>query len=289
MTNALIKIEGRKNDLGGGMIVYRFLPSGKKRMVGPFCFLDRMGPFVTAPNQNTDVRPHPHIGLSTLTYLFEGRMAHRDSLGTVAEIQPGEVNWMTAGRGISHSERAPENERGKVRQLHGLQFWVALPDGKEEVEPSFQHYQKTQIPFHENEECKISLVAGEGFGLQSPVATSSPLILADICAKKDFIFDFTSPGYELALLILHGSVKFGETDLLENQMLIFDKAILPSLQVNRETHMVLIGGEPFSTPRHIWWNLVSSSQDRIEIAKQEWKNGAFPMVPGETEFIPLPE
>lgn len=285
----MIKIDGKKSDLGGGMFVQRILPDRKKRMVGPFCFLDRMGPITIAANRNTDVRPHPHIGLSTLTYLFAGRMIHRDSLGITAQIEPGGVNWMTAGRGISHSERAHEGDHDTSRHLHGLQFWVALPDGQEEIAPSFQHYDKSQIPEHENDERCITLVAGEGFGLKSPLAISSPLVFANITAKKDFSFDFKASDFEFAILLLNGSAKIAGMDLQENQMLAFDKGPLPIVQVKQGTHLILIGGEPFSTPRHIWWNLVSSSQEKIEAAKLQWKNGTFPKVPGETEFIPLPE
>jgi redox-sensitive bicupin YhaK (pirin superfamily) len=285
----MIQIIGKKSDLGGGMFIQRILPNVKKRMVGPFCFLDHMGPIMTEPGANTDVRPHPHIGLSTLTYLFEGRMVHRDSLGSVVEIEPGEVNWMTAGKGISHSERAPENEKGKPRRLHGLQFWVALPDGKEEIDPSFRHYNKNQIPFHENDERQITLVAGQGFGLESQVETSSPLIFANLYAKKDFKFELSMANFELAILVIKGSAQSENLEILENQMLVFEQGVPVKMDISKDCHFVLIGGEPFKTERHIWWNLVSSSREKIEEAKRRWKNGSFPMVPGETEFIPLPE
>lgn len=267
----------------------RLLPDRQKRMVGPFCFLDRMGPITIQPNQNTDVRPHPHIGLSTLTYLFEGRMVHRDSLGTTVEIAPGEVNWMTAGNGISHSERAPEHERNIARRLHGLQCWIALPDGQEEIAPSFQHYDKKQIPVHENDERHISLVAGEGFGLKSPVVITSPLIFADIKANKDFSFHFENSSFELAVFLIGGTAKVGDVELVEDQMLVFEKNALPIIFVRQGARLILIGGEPFSTKRFIWWNFVSSSREKIEEAKKRWNKGDFPMVPGETEFIPLPE
>lgn len=285
----MIKIDGKKSDLGGGMFVQRILPDRRKRMVGPFCFLDHMGPITIAPKQNVDVRPHPHIGLSTLTFLFEGRMVHRDSLGKTATIEPGEVNWMTAGKGISHSERAPDDERGKSRKLHGLQFWVALPDGMEEVEPSFQHYENSQIPTHENDDRKITLVAGEGFGLKSSVKTSSPLVFATIRAKRNFHLDFAHPNFELAIYVVEGNVKISNEILLKNQMLVVEQGTELNIDASENSLFVLIGGEPFATPRHIWWNLVSSSKTRIEEAKSQWKNGTFPMVPGETEFIPLPQ
>jgi redox-sensitive bicupin YhaK (pirin superfamily) len=285
----MIKIDGRQNDLGGGMIVQRILPNRAKRMVGPFCFLDHMGPITTAPNQNTDVRPHPHIGLSTLTYLFDGRIVHRDSLGSVATIEPGEVNWMTAGGGISHSERAHKNELGVSRRLHGLQFWVALPDGKEEIAPSFTHYDKTKVPKHENDERKISLVAGEGFDLKSPVETSSPLVFAVVEAKKNFALNFSPSNFDLAVYVVKGAAQIGDDKIHQHQMLALEKDTLPNVQVQEGSQIVVIGGEPFSTPRHIWWNLVSSSKEKIEITKKQWQERSFPMVPGETEFIPLPE
>jgi len=285
----MIKIEGRESDLGGGMRVHRILPDRKKRMVGPFCFLDHMGPITIAPNQDTDVRPHPHIGLSTLTYLFEGRMVHRDSLGNEAIIEPGEVNWMTSGRGISHSERAHAEDRGASRRLHGLQFWVALPDGKEEISPNFSHYQRNQIPIDENEERQITLVAGENFGLRSPVVTSSPLVCAEIKAKKNFAFEMKAPGFELAMYLIHGCATASEEKLRGQQMLVFERDYFPLVKMEEGSHLIIIGGEPFATPRHIWWNLVSSSKQRMEEAKKQWRDGTFPMVPGETDFIPLPE
>lgn len=285
----MIKIESKKGDLGGGMIVKRILPSKNKRMVGPFCFFDHMGPIDIQPNQNTDVRPHPHIGLSTLTYLFEGRMVHRDSLGYTVEIEPGEVNWMTAGSAISHSERAHDEDRSKQRRLHGLQFWIALPDGDEEIDPSFQHYDKDEIPTEENEDRRLFLVAGQAFGMQSPVMTSSPLLLADIYGKKDFNFRYPTADSELALYVVNGSAKVGEDELSESQMMVFEQNTFIDVEIKAGTHFILLGGQAFNTPRFIWWNLVSSSREKIEEAKAKWKAGTFPMVPGETEFIPLPE
>lgn len=285
----MFKIESKKHDLGGGMFVQRILPTAKKRMVGPFCFFDHMGPLDIQAQQNTDVRPHPHIGLSTLTYLFEGRMVHRDSVGMIAEIDPGDVNWMTAGRGISHSERAHHDDVNKARRLHGLQFWIALPDGKEDVPPSFQHYSVPRIPVHENENRRVSVVAGEAFNLTSPVDVSSPLLLADIRAKKEFDFKITHPQFELAAYLVKGSALAENDEIFINQMLVFAPGSPIHLKLSADAHLVLLGGEPFTTPRHIWWNLVSSSREKIEEAKALWKSGQFPMVPGETEYIPLPE
>ncbi len=285
----MIHLHGKEHNLGGGLFIHRILPDRTKRMVGPFTFLDHMGPLTTEPDQNTDVRPHPHIGLSTLTYLYEGRIVHRDSIGVTAEITPGEVNWMTAGKGISHSERAHESERGKARPLHGLQFWIALPDHLEDCDPSFQHYEKNQIPKLETNDCMLSLVAGQAFGLQSPVQTSSPMIFADGIAKNDFTFDLHIPNFELAIYIVEGSAKMDSQEITKFEMLVAEKDQPLSVQIKKGTHFSIIGGEPFTTPRYMWWNLVSSSKEKIEATKKLWETQQFPMVPGETEFIPLPK
>ena len=283
----MIKIEGRKTDLGGGMVVHRILPYRSKRMVGPFCFLDHMGPVTIKPDQNSDVRPHPHIGLSTLTYLFEGHIVHRDSLGTVATIKPGEVNWMTSGKGISHSERSVASEIHQGRKLDGLQFWVALPDGQEDIDPSFNHYEQNQIPFHENKTRKITVVAGEALDMKSPVVTSSPMIFMTIESYEDFTFEFAIPNFELAAYVANGEIETSQTEM--NQMLVFDVNTKLAVNIKKNSKIIIIGGVPFTTPRYLWWNFVSSSKEKIEIAKNEWKSGSFPAVPGETERIPLPE
>lgn len=282
------KIAGRKHDLGGGFYVHRMLPHLRQRMVGPFCFFDHLGPLIIMPGQNIDVRPHPHIGLSTLTYLFEGRLVHRDSLGCVDKIEPGDVNWMIAGKGITHSERAYESDRDRTRPIHGLQFWIALPDGQEEIAPSFKHYDRSEIPVKELEDAQITVVAGEAFGLKSPVATTSPLVLANLLAKKHYTFDLIMPGFEIAVYVVSGSVQVGNERIDEHQMMIIPHGEQTRVQVLEEARFVIWGGVPFATPRHIWWNLVSSSEAKIEIVKKQWLEGTFPMVPGETEFIPLP-
>jgi len=286
----MFKLNGKEHDLGGGMIVRRVLPQRLKRKVGPFVFLDHMGPVEIAPEQNTDVRPHPHIGLSTLTYLFAGRLMHRDSLGTVSLIEPGGVNWMTAGRGISHSERAHQSDRERVHPLHGLQFWIALPDETEDCDPSFQHYHRELIPKNQNKERELAVIAGEGFGLRSPVKTSSPLIFVEVKANKKFTLDLTEfKNFELAVYMIAG-LAHSQGEVIEPlQMLFFEKNQADKIEVDIDAHLVVIGGEPIVTERHMWWNLVSSSLEKIERAKRQWKEGTFPMVPGETEFIPLPE
>lgn len=285
----MLTIDGRPHDLGGGFQVQRILPFAKKRMVGPFIFLDHMGPVTIAPHQNTDVRPHPHIGLSTLTYLFEGRIVHRDSSGSTATIEPGGVNWMTAGRGISHSERAHEDDRAKTRVLHGLQFWVALPDGAEETAPTFQHYELSQIPQVKTATHTMNLVAGEGFGAKSPVKVTSPLLFADFRAHAETAIKEKFDAFELGVYVVDGEIEIAGQTLSKNHMGIVEKGETLEVKAKSGAHFVVLGGEPFATPRHIWWNLVSSSRERIEEAKKQWKDGTFPMVPGETEFIPLPE
>jgi hypothetical protein len=282
----MLIFEGREHDLGGGLKVHRILPFAKKRMVGPFIFLDHMGPVVAQAGQNTDVRPHPHIGLSTLTYLFEGRMVHRDSLGEVATIVPGQVNWMTAGRGIVHSERAHPDDKQRAHALHGLQFWVALPDGNEEIEPSFQHQES--VPRRDFGHYSVCVAAGQGFGLSSGVRVHSPLIFAEFrCAQAGEIDLGEFPGFERGLYLVDGELKCAGESINKNHMAVLDDDV-KSVQATEGAHFVLIGGEAFTTPRHIWWNLVSSSKERIEQAKKQWAEGGFAAVPGETEFIPLP-
>ncbi len=285
----MVQFVGPEHDLGGGFKVRRLLPYRRKRMVGPFAFLDHMGPFTAAPEQNTDVRPHPHIGLSTLTYLYEGQINHRDSIGSEQIIMPGEVNWMTAGKGISHSERTPAPLKHSARDLHGLQFWVALPDGKEEIDPSFEHYEKKDIPLIEDDEKRVHLVCGDAFGFKSPVKTTSPLFFANVDSKKDHSIQLHAPNFEYAIYMIDGKAEVEGQALNSLSMFTFDQGQMPKLDIKEGSKYILIGGEPFATPRHVWWNLVSSSKEKIEEAKISWKNKSFPMVPGETEFIPLPE
>ncbi len=285
----MILLNGKPHDLGGGMVVQRILPQVQRRMVGPFIFFDKMGPVLEKANQNYDVRPHPHIGLSTLTYLFEGRIVHRDSVGSICTIEPGDVNWMTAGSGISHSERSHEEDRAKDRRLDGLQFWIALPDESEEIDPSFQNYKKEEIPKSVQGGAELSVVAGEGFGCKSPVKTSSSLLLATATAleETDLKLDFSH--FDIGIYVNKGKAMVSGEVILENQLLVLENPENQIVKISKDSHVVIFGGERFKTPRHIWWNLVATSKEKIESAKQRWKSGSFPMVPGETEFIPLPE
>jgi len=282
-------INGRERDLGG-FTVRRILPSARKRMVGPFIFLDEMGPAEFVTGQGIDVRPHPHIGLSTLTYLFEGSMMHRDSTGIELEIRPGDVNWMTAGSGVVHSERSSMAARAGVETLFGLQAWVALPADKEETSASFEHRGKAELPVISGEGKQIRLVAGTLFGQTSPLMPSSPLVYADIMLDAGARLPIDPMHAERALHVLLGEVEVeGERYGPHGLMLLRDGApvLVTALAPSR---LVLIGGEPLEGPRHIWWNFVSSSKERIEQAKEDWRNQRFGKVVNDAEeFTPLPD
>ena len=290
MPSPKLKLVGKPQDLGGGMTVTRIFPQAQKRMVGPFVFFDHMGPVEIGAGQNTDVRPHPHIGLSTLTYLLEGRMVHRDSLGSNVTIVPGDVNWMTAGNGIVHSERAHPDDRQLTRRLQGFQLWVALPDAQEDCAPGFSHTDRADVPRMTMPSHELTVVAGTAFGLTSPVRISSPLILVNILSKPgggSLALDFGS--FELGIYLLSGALEVDGQALQPGEMLILDPHITARIEFSAQTHFIILGGEPFTTPRHLWWNMVSTSREKIELARLRWKNGTFPKVPGETEFIPAPD
>ncbi len=281
-------IDARRKDLGG-FEVGRVLPFAKRRMVGPFIFLDHMGPADFAPGQGMDVRPHPHIGLSTVTYLFEGEITHRDNLGFEQPIRPGEVNWMTAGEGIVHSERTDTLRREVGARMHGLQAWVALPDGQEEVEPSFHNYSGDDMPSFQGDGLYARLIAGEAYGAKAKVETHSPLFYVHWELGKDVR---TSPpkGYsERALYVVKGAIEIGDQTLRAGQMAVLRTGAEPVVQALEASTVVLLGGEPVG-PRLIWWNFVSSSQDRLDQAKADWKAGRMALPAGDDhEFIPLPE
>ncbi len=281
-------IEARSGDVG--IPVKRVLPVAKKRMVGPFIFLDHMGPaYLRSSIDHMDVRPHPHIGLSTLTYLFEGEILHRDSLGVEQLIVPGEVNWMTAGKGISHSEREPAGAMLKDRFIHGLQFWVALPKELEDIEPSFHHYEKRDIPLISTDALEIKVVAGSYEERTSKLNSYSPMTFLVIQSLKEGSFTFVREGQELALYVVKGSVEIDGATINETQMVVFKKNSSLDIRHSGDALFAVLGGEPFPEPRFIWWNLVSSSKEKIEKAKIDWENGNFPMVPGDFEKIPLPK
>jgi redox-sensitive bicupin YhaK (pirin superfamily) len=289
MSNLQLIIEERPSVVGNFM-VGRLLPFREKRMVGPFAFIDHMGPAHLSAEDNFDVPPHPHIGLSTLTYLFEGSIMHRDSLGSAVEIKPGEVNWMTAGNGITHSERTPERLRHSPKSLHGLQIWVALPKHLEHMEPEFFHVDGAEIPQWEKDGVHFKLIAGEAFGQKSPVPVYSALYLIEIkSATKqtikigDYLFG------ESALYILEGTIENEGNTYDPRHILIANDSKLCEFTMAENTTVYIFGGDPFAEERYIYWNFVASSHELIQAAKQRWTDQAFPKVPGETEFVPLPE
>jgi redox-sensitive bicupin YhaK (pirin superfamily) len=282
----------RARDLVEGFKVRRVLPSVKRRMVGPFIFLDQMGPEVLRAGRGLDVAPHPHIGLATVTYLFDGELLHRDSLGTVRTIRPGEVNWMTAGRGIAHSERTPPEARRAESELFGVQSWVALPLKDEESEPDFAHYDARELPIVEGEGQRVRLIAGSLYGSRSPVRTTSEMFYADAALAPDAVLEVPSEHEERAAYVVEGSVELlPERELyVAGQLLIFRPGaeVLLRGAAAKPARLMLLGGEPLEGPRHIWWNFVSSSPERIEQAKRDWREERFAPIPDETERIPLP-
>jgi redox-sensitive bicupin YhaK (pirin superfamily) len=280
-------IDSRQRDLGG-FVVRRVLPAGVRQMVGPFIFFDHMGPTQFAPGYGIDVRPHPHIALATVTYLFSGSLEHRDSLGTVQEILPGDVNWMSAGRGIAHSERTPAAARASGSQVHGIQSWVALPDGHEDGEPAFVHYAAATLPTRVGDGVDLAIIAGEAFGLRSPVVTLWPTLYVHAQMARGATLEVPADHGERAVYVVHGELVIGGTPVTEGQLAVLGPGTTITLRAGGPARVMLLGGEHFPTPRFIWWNFVSSSQGRIERAKERWERREFPAVPGDSEFIPLP-
>ncbi|WP_028878450.1 pirin family protein [Terasakiella pusilla] len=272
----------------GGFDVKRYLPTRGKKSVGPFVFFDEMGPTLLQDGDAMDVRPHPHIGLSTLTWLIEGEILHRDSLGYTQLIRPGEVNWMTAGKGIVHSERSPHATRDQNRPLYGLQIWMALPSDKQEIDPSFQHVSAEELATFKEGDAKITLIAGQAFGYTSPVEVHSPTIYLDVKIKDGGLFTLPADYEEQAIFILKGKGRFDGRLSKKGEFLVLPHRRL-EVQADEDLHFVLLGGQALKHKRYMWWNFVSTSKERIEQAKQDWKEGRFPQVPDEVDFIPLPE
>jgi redox-sensitive bicupin YhaK (pirin superfamily) len=274
----------------GGFEVRRALPTARRRLVGPFIFFDRMGPAILRADQAMDVRPHPHIGLATVTYLFDGRIRHRDSLGTEMVIEPGDVNLMTAGRGIVHSERTPEEIRGSPLSISGLQTWIALPQEREEDAPSFESTRAADLPTFDAGGVSGRLVIGGFEGLRSPVRTASDTLYADIALAAGACARIAADAEERAIYVLEGDVEIAGDIFPPDRLLVLrpgDEIVVSS---QRGAHFMLFGGASLGSKRYIWWNFVSSSRERIEQAKHEWKTGRFDIVPGdEEEFVPLPE
>lgn len=281
-------VEPQQRDLGG-FSVRRVLPTARRRMVGPFVFFDQMGPAVFPPGEGVDVRPHPHINLATVTYLFEGEIEHKDSLGSQRTIQPGAINWMTAGRGIVHSERTPMAMRQTGQRLHGTQLWVALPAEHEEIEPAFFHHPAASIPSVDLPGVHVRILAGSAYGKTSPVKILSPLFYVDARLDAGAELELPSEHAERAAYIAMGSVSSGREIVGQPRLLVFRAGQRAVLRATSDARVMLLGGDPLEGPRHISWNFVSSSPERIERAKRDWAERRFPLVPGdEDEFIPLP-
>lgn len=284
----ILIIAPRLHDLGG-LAVRRVLPQLRVRRVGPFVFFDHFGPAQFAPGQGMDVRPHPHIGLATVTYLFEGAIEHRDSLGHVQVIRAGDVNWMTAGRGIVHSERSPASERAAGQALHGIQTWVALPREAEEVEPNFHHHAAATLPTWEVNGVRLRLVAGDAFGFRSPVLTFSRLfhVAAEFAAGA--ALRLPAEHAERGVYATDAAIQVGGEDVSPQHMAVLPAGVDVEIRATRSARVILCGGDALDGERHLWWNFVSSSRERIERAKADWAQKRYPPVPGETEFIPLPQ
>ena len=284
-----LEIVPRTRDIGA-FEVGRVLPTARRRTVGPFIFFDQMGPAVLPAGTGMDVRPHPHIGLATITYLFEGAILHRDSLGNVQLITPGDVNWMTAGRGIVHSERSdPELRKGEQR-VHGLQLWVALPTEHEEVAPDFTHYPKSALPVLDGDGVDARLIAGTLFGKTSPVKTLSNLFYADIKLRPGAVFTLEADYEDRALYLVSGRVEIDGRVIEPGRMLVFRPGSAVAIKAAGDASFVVLGGEPLDGPRHIWWNFVSSRPERIEEAKTFWRERLFNApIADDPEFIPLPD
>ncbi len=289
MSNIQLIIEERAADIGNFM-VGRLLPFRKKRMVGPFIYIDHMGPVKLNERQNFDVLPHPHIGLSTLTFLFEGSIMHRDTLGNEVEIKPGAVNWMTAGKGIVHSERTPEYLRESDLLMHGLQIWVALPKDLEQMDPQFSHIEKNEIPSWSEGDVAFKLVAKEALGRKSPVPVFSKLFMIEIKSKTEQVVKIGDELYgESGLYILEGSIKSGEHEYGPKQILVAKDSTLCEFTIAANSTIYIFGGEPFPEERFIDWNFVSSDKKLIEAAKQKWADQKFDKIKGdEEEYIPYP-
>ena len=282
-------IAPRVHDLGGFQ-VRRAVPSLQARSVGPFVFVDHVGPALFEPGRGVDVRPHPHIGLATVTYLWAGALRHRDTLGCVQDILPGDVNWMTAGSGIAHSERTPPGPRADGHALHGMQTWVALPKADEEAAPSFHHHPADTLPARAHAGARLRVIAGRGFGMESPVRVYAGTfnVAVDLQADAELMIAAEAP--ERAVFVLDGRAQLDGADIPERHLILLEPGQRHRLRAATPLKAMLFGGEPLDGPRHVWWNFVSSSRERIEQAKADWEAGAFGLIPGDAEErIPLPE
>lgn len=284
-----VLIEGRLHELGDGLTVRRLLPTLAMRRVGPFVFYDRMGPADFAPGRGMDVRPHPHIGLATVTWLLDGTIRHRDSLGSLADITPGAVNWMTAGHGIVHSERTPPEARAAGQRLHGIQVWVALPQADAEMAPEFHHHEADELPHIAQNGVEGVLIAGSGWGQRSPVKVFAPMFFAEVRLVAGAELALPIEHAERGVHVLDGELAWGELALGADQMAAHIGGEAPLLVARNDSRIMLFGGAPLDGDRRLWWNFVAADAARLEQAKADWREGRFPTVPGDDqEFIPLP-
>ena len=281
-------IRGHTKEIADGFAVNRVLPAAVARSVGPFVFVDHFGPVQLPPGQGMDVKPHPHIGLATVTYLFEGQIVHRDSAGFVQPIQPGDVNWMTAGSGIVHSERTPPEERARGPRMHGMQIWVGLPATQEEIAPSFAHYAAARLPRLDVPGATINVIIGHAYGAQSPVATLSPTLYCALELQAGARVPVETEHEERALYVASGAIEIGGTRVEAGWLAVLTPGAPVQVDAVAEAKVMLLGGAPIG-PRFMWWNFVSSRKERIEQAKADWTAQRIGKVPGETEFIPLPQ
>lgn len=281
-------ITPRVHDLGGFQ-VRRAVPTIEARSVGPFVFVDHMGPALFEPGRGVDVRPHPHIGLATVTFLWAGQINHRDTLGSEQVIRPGDVNWMTAGRGIAHSERTPQPDRGQPHPLHGMQTWVALPRTHEETAPAFFHHAADSLPQQRHAGAWLRVIAGRAYDEESPVQVFAETLNVAIDLQPGAELAIDPLHRERALYVLEGDAQVDGADIPEKHLVVFDAGTRPVLRAKTVVKAMLLGGEPLDGPRHLWWNFVSSSKERIEQAKRDWQEGRFGKIDGDAEFIPLPE
>jgi redox-sensitive bicupin YhaK (pirin superfamily) len=284
-----LQLAGHEKDLGGGFIVRRLLPAARQRSVGPFIFFDHFGPVTVPVGVNHDVRPHPHIGLATVTYLFEGAMMHRDSLGSQQLIEPGAINWMTSGRGIVHSERQPDSLRGRSYAMHGLQLWAALPAEHEEDEPSFVHTPASAIPELRVGDARLRVLIGDAFGARSPVSTFAPTLYLDVTLPAGASLALPPElAAERAIYPVQGQVSVDGEIAVAQTMTVLEAGTGATVRAVQDARFVAIGGAPLDAPRHMWWNFVSSRKERILQASADWEAQRMGQVPGDSEFIPLP-
>jgi len=279
----------RVRDLGDGFCVRRALPHAKRQMIGPFIFFDQMGPVQLMAGKGMDVRPHPHIGLATVTYLFDGRVVHRDSEGNALEITPGAMNLMTAGQGIAHSERTPPSARLGTEGMYGIQSWIALPQAQEEIAPSFQHFDASSLPAIEDNGVSARVIAGAAFGKKSPVGMLSEWLYVDVALTAGASAPLDPDQEERAIYVVEGEIDIAGEMFEGPRLLVFRPGDRITVRAKSSARLMFLGGAALEGPRYIWWNFVSSRKERIEQAKEDWRSGRFATVPGETEFIPLPD